>query len=487
MGKYSRYSVLGMALLPMFSMAEDLKSFVPKDVPAGISNAIEKGKPITAFVRSMQASQAVAEKNALSALGVDVGEINRPWEIFLQALAAKFKVTGDKYIQFVTAPQPADWSDKTYGAYRTSYYGDAIPKWGATFSPQTASSFADVYGTFINSIQLKLPNPADQARADQARSKWNICDTALQNRYKLIGKHWKDFSDSQAGLPDGKKLTYDAWFSRFEAPSLKTYQDKCNLLAIDYNKWFNSATQGQANLANAILRYSNAKQVSAQIPGTDGQYESVWPYSFVQSLDDFVSTADQAPNLAFDQTFTKASGTYSATESHWGGSASYGWFFRGSAGGSSSAVDTHNDAFSMTIQLKGLQVFDVRPGDWFSQALIQAWKDGPFEPNSIINAKYKSGTLYGQDGFFALRSARYIVAYQPKIVLGMSNSNYHESKSSWSAGGGLSIGPFSFGASGGGSSTNITWDDAKNTVTIADSSKVPQVIGVILDVLPEFK
>jgi hypothetical protein len=69
----------------------------------------------------------------------------------------------------------------------------------------------------------------------------------------------------------------------------------------------------------------------------------------------------------------------------------------------------------------------------------------------------------------------------------MSASNYHEAKSSWSAGGGLSIGCFSFGANASGSKTDISWDDTSNTVTAENSSTVPQVIAVILDVLPDFK
>ena len=485
------YKRLALSLLlvlpPAASSAQEEPVFVPHKATIDFSDAVRAGKPLGVAVQDVDKARAASEEAVLKDLGVDVNEINRPWQIFLKALVDKFQVGDGRYIQFVTAPQPADWSDKLYGRYRTTFYGDSVPKWGSVFDPQNASSFADVYGTFINSIKLRLVNPNDQMAADNARMKWNNCNAALQNQYKLVGKHWKNFNDSQAGLPPATRKPFEWWFAKFEAPSLKVYEDQCNALSIDYNKWFNKATQGQANLANAILRYSTAKQVTALVPGTTDQFESVWPYAFIQSLDDFVNASDAAPQLAFNQTFTKTSGTYSATTSTWGGSASFGWFFHGSGGGSSSTVDTHNDSFGLTIQLKGLQVFDVKPGDWFSQQLVQFWKDGPFEPNSVIQQKYNAGVLYGPNGVFSLRSARYIVAYKPKIVLRMAANNYHEAKSSWSAGGGLSIGPFSFGASGGSSSTSISWDDQTNTLTVQDSSKIPQVIAVLLDVLPDFK
>jgi hypothetical protein len=484
--KEVRFASLLLAL-PLTSFAEQALFTPTSGTVTPFQTAAESGQSLAASVSSLGVARSAAEKKALKAFGVDTDEINRPWQIVMQALVDKFQLKDGKYIQFVSAAQPADWSDKNWGVYRTNFYGDTIPKWGATFDPQNASSFSDIYGTFVNSIKLKLPNPADQAAANSAKTKWTNCNTARENEYKLIGKHWKSYNDDQAGLPSSQQKNFQWWFSNFEASALKTYDDQCNSLAINYNTWFNKATQGQGNLANAINRYASAKQVSALIPGTTDQYQSVWPYAFVQSLDDFVAASEAAPNLAFNQTYKKDSGTYSATTSTWGGSASYGWFFHGSAGGSSSTVDTHSDEFALTIQMKGLQVFDVRPGDWFSQQLIQFFAKGPFEPNSVIQQQYNAGTLYGANGVFALRTARYIAAYKPKVVVHMSASNYHEAKSSWSAGGGLSIGCFSFGANASGSQTNISWDDTSNTVTAENSSKAPQVIAVILDVLPDFK
>jgi hypothetical protein len=431
--------------------------------------------------------RAQSERSELKALGADVDEINRPWQIVARALADRFGLSDAKYVQLASNAQPADWDDPTYGVYRTSFYGDAMPRWGAVFDPQTGSSFADVYGTFINSILLKQANPADQAQADSARLKWTTCNDGLQNRYKLVGPHWNSFNAAQGGLPSNKKMPFDVWFSKFEASDLQVMQGKCDALAQTYDHWFNQATGGQANLANAIQRYSQSKQVNAQAPGTD-QIESVWPYAFVQKLSDFVTASESKPQSDFDQVFDNASGTYNATSSTWGGSASYGWFFHASASGSNSTLDTHSSDFKMHVTIRGLQAFDLKPaGNWYSQQLIQLFRHGPFVPGSLIEQRDSAGTLYGKDGLFSLRSARFIVAYQPRIEIHMSANDYHEAKSSWSGGGGFGIGPFSFGGGGGGSSTQITWHDESNTMVAEDTSKVPKVIAVIDDVTPDFQ
>jgi hypothetical protein len=436
---------------------------------------------------AIRLNRAMQESEHLSAMGASVNDINRPWQILTRALADKFGLSDGKFVQLAFSPQPADWNDPTYGAYRTSFYGDSMPKWGASFDPQNASSFADVYGTFINSIALRLPNPSDQAQADDARSKWNTCNVGLQNQYKLIGQHWASFNAAQAGLPPARRLTFDVWFQRFEAGGLQTQQGKCDALAVTYNHWFNLATAGQANLANAIQRYSQAAQINAPVPGSD-RVESVWPYTFVQDLSAFITASDTKPQPDFDQTFDNQSGTYNATSSSWGASASYGWFFHASGGGSSSTVDTHSSEFKMRVTIKGLQTFDVRPSNgWFSQQLVQFYRHGPFQPGSPIAQRDASGTLYGPDGVFSLRAARYIVAYQPRIELTMSSHDYSEAKSSWSAGGGFGIGPFSFGGGASSSTTHITWNDQTNTLVAEDTSKVPQVIAVVTDVLPDFQ
>lgn len=476
------------ALLTWLPLAAPAASFVTQQAADTFGKAADNGTRLGPAIAAIDQARHQAQKAHFARLGVELAQINRPWEILLQAFAQKLALPETAHIQFVVAPQVADWTDKTYGAYRRALYGDTMAQWGPTFNAANGSSFAALYGTFINSIAMQLGSPQDQANAEAARMKWSNCNTALQNQRKLVGAHWADFDTSQSGLPSGQRINFQTWYRDYEAPALGTYQQKCNALAITYNVWLNKATAHQATLANAIMRYSSTgQQLNVLVPGTTDQFTAVWPYAFVQSLDDFVHATDSTHALAFDQTFNKSSGTYTATTSHWGGSASYGWFFHANAGGSSSTVDTHSDAFSMKLQIKGLQVFDVQPVGWFSPELVQLYRHGPFQPNSPIKQYDDNGQLYGPNGVFSLRSARFIVAYKPYVKLTMSANDYRTAKRTWETSSGLGIGPFAFGASAGGSRTDISWDDSSNTLIAQDATPVPKVVAVVLDTLPDFQ
>lgn len=78
-----------------------------------------------------------------------------------------------------------------------------------------------------------------------------------------------------------------------------------------------------------------------------------------------------------------------------------------------------------------------------------------------------------------------IVAFQPQATVTMTHDDYQKVSSSWSGGVGLRIGPFGFGADGGGSKTDITWHDSNNTVGAVDNTDVPKILAVVSDVMPQ--
>jgi hypothetical protein len=140
----------------------------------------------------------------------------------------------------------------------------------------------------------------------------------------------------------------------------------------------------------------------------------------------------------------------------------------------------------MRIKAKGLQRFDLAPGDWYSGNLIKLFGDGPFVPDGPIDIRHRSGTLWGPDGVFPLRTAGLVVAYEPSIEISMSQAEYAKNVSYWNAGGSFGFGPFSFGGSAGGSSVSISFDQASNRVSITDTTGIPKVLAVVADVLPNF-
>jgi hypothetical protein len=108
-----------------------------------------------------------------------------------------------------------------------------------------------------------------------------------------------------------------------------------------------------------------------------------------------------------------------------------------------------------------------------------------FVPGSPADLAYRAGNLWGKTGILALRGASFVLVYDPAIEIFISKQDYERNYSYWSAGGGLSIGPFSFGASAGGSSEDIKFDSASSSIKAADTTGVPKIIAVVDDVLPD--
>ena len=116
---------------------------------------------------------------------------------------------------------------------------------------------------------------------------------------------------------------------------------------------------------------------------------------------------------------------------------------------------------------------------------MQAFKDGPWTPGGPVASGAMK--LWGPEGTFNLMPAQVVVAYQPKVVVSLSSSDYSRVVEQTRAGGGFSIGPFGFGASYGKRTEDITFDNASNTITAVDSTDVPQVIAVVSSILPTFE
>jgi hypothetical protein len=172
----------------------------------------------------------------------------------------------------------------------------------------------------------------------------------------------------------------------------------------------------------------------------------------------------------------------------WGASASYsfGFFsFGGSAGGSTYSFDSSSDQFSMAFSARNIGVFTMTPGQWFNGTAVQALQNGPFLPAGPVATGHTQ--LWGPNGVLRLTSAQIIVAYQPKVSATLSQQDYSMVKSSFSAGGGLSIGPFGFGGSYNRSSSDVKFDDASRSFTAQDTTEVPQVVAIICSVLPNFE
>jgi hypothetical protein len=409
------------------------------------------------------------------------------WERFLTILSDFIRGGGAQHVQFLSTYQGADWNDPTYGQYRVCrLIGDTIPEWGSGYKPRTGKSFGDEYGVFIQNLVLPLTDPSVIHQADSARTNWLASLDVLQAAQAAVGPHWQRFDQWQQSLPADRRLKFDIWYQRYDGQKIGALQQRADGLASTYQRFFNQAYGGYAFLADLITRFSSTTRVQALAPDS-GVYEALYPYSVSPSLDDFIKTYTASPGT---RSFRLDSSTshYNSSQTTWGASASYAFFVRVGASGSSTNIDYNSQDFSVQFSVDAMQAFNVVPGQWFSADVVQFFKAGDhFIPGGPIDIAFKNKTLWGnENSVFALRTAQVVVALHPKVTVHLSNVDYHNATSSWNASAGIGIGPFSFGGSAGQTKVDIQKHDDTSTITAEDKSGVPQIIAVVTDILPDF-
>lgn len=417
-------------------------------------------------------------------------DANRPWQMFLDHFADYVSGGQNKNVQLVTVPRAATWTDPKYGPYRfCKVLGDSMPKWRSTYEPVNGDSFGNEYGIFLGNLFIPAADPKKQRLADKARIIWQVASTKLQNWVETSGNRWTVFERHQKNIPARNRLSYDEWYKMFEVPMIASLQDAVSERAQTYTSYLNQASGGYGLISQTIRAFS--QQSATFLTPAEGTgkatLERVYQYTVGDDLDGWVKASSGAAPNAVSWDFKNDWQASHSTASSWGASGSYGYFFHANAGGSNSHLDTHSAAFHMQFNAKAIQRFDIIPGDWYSAEIIKMFKNGKFTPGGPIDLASKANTLWrGEKGIFSLRTAALICVYQPSISITMSKADYERNASSWQGGGGIGIGPFSFGGSAGGSNQDIKTDSTKNSISATDNSGVPKIIATVTDVLPDF-
>ncbi len=422
-----------------------------------------------------------------------------PWRMVAEGFVEKISGGAPwKGIQLVTVPTDAAWNDAKYGNYRAwRLLGNSLPAWGPIY--RTTQETLDVgYRIFLDNLDIQPPNQQLQAKADKARIKYdNAVQAQSEEQLKSIDR-WVEFDAKQSALPPGNRMSYEDWFSKFEAPKLSALQAQTDLYAQAWTALLNQAGGGYAFAANLLIDYNNisyqgqaasSADPSGAAPGSKKAFYRT--YSIDPDLSQFIETskaipANAPPKWAF--TMNKSSGEQKMESTSWGASASYGigfFSFGASAGGSSYSFDSSSDQFRIAFSARNIGVFTITPGQWFNGTAVQALQNGPFLKTGPVATGQTQ--LWGQNGVLRLMSAQIIVAYRPKVSATMSQQDYSVVKSSFSAGGGISIGPFGFGGSYNRSSSDVKFDDASRSFTAEDTTDVPQIVAIVCSVLPNFE
>ena len=228
------------------------------------------------------------------------------------------------------------------------------------------------------------------------------------------------------------------------------------------------------------------------LPGGDGilRWQPEWKVD--TSGRDWRAALSQGSQGAFSIDLNSADSSEQFTHSFAKGSAGYDTFFwgvSGSGGWEKTDIFNQDSSVKVKITVQSSTRVAVNPGDWypggFLSELAKAQQGATGQGYTIVSPWVAKGgpgssSLFGQYGLAGTRVAELLVVYKPSFEITMSANTYQQNKQKFEASGGLRIGPFTFGGSGGHESEFTKNTSTANTFKGGSTSEDPQIIGIVV-------
>jgi uncharacterized membrane protein YgcG len=414
-----------------------------------------------------------------------VANNNAGWEMWMARiydLVAKNQ-SGDslKRIQVVTIPRRAEWQTaKANGPYNFCTFADSIPRLGAEYEP-TSARVSEQYAQFVDGLNIPPIDNSKKAQLKAARAAYYDERSKLDTLNNNAQSAWDNWYDKHKNDPSNELKTYRLFLANRKWGALIGQQETAVAAANQsYTNLIVKQFKGFQQVDKAIDNAHNDAYFS-KIQNDQGSIYICPQYGLTPTVETFIA---QPTKVSWDFYQNKERKTIESSSLGGSASISIGFFsFGGSGGGSWTRINEEKEKVDFQVEFKSFGRLTLNQGPWFSKVLINTFHDGTdFIPNSPIT---KGGKLWWPDGRFAWIPKEVVLAYQPKFTITLSKSRYEDVKKAVSGGGGFSIGPFSFGASGGSNTENISYDDGHNTVTLEDTADSPTILAVINEPLGE--
>jgi hypothetical protein len=224
---------------------------------------------------------------------------------------------------------------------------------------------------------------------------------------------------------------------------------------------------------SGILRF----QPEYKIDTTGGDWRAALTQGTQGSFAISLNSADQSAD--FKKSW--AGGSAGIQTPFWGVSGGGGW--------EKSDIFNQDSGISVKVSVQSSTRVKVNPGDWYDGGFMSELAKSTQGPNGqgytilapwVAKGGPGSSSLFGQYGLAGTRVAELVLAYKPSFDITMSANTYQQNKQKFEASGGLRIGPFTFGGSGGHQSEFSKSTAKLNTFSGGSTSENPQIIGVIV-------
>ncbi|QSW17784.1 hypothetical protein J1F62_29520 (plasmid) [Klebsiella michiganensis] len=423
-------------------------------------------------------------------------DIQRPWEFYASAFSAQLNGNEDwSKLHLSVVPMYINWGNSDNGQAYFLSFADQVPSWQGRYIPDSRG-FYEAYRLIVTSYAIEYS--ADPTLQAKAREKAYILEVALRDYddgWINVGYRWRSFDSFQKStFPPNRWKSFDEWYASNGSNSMTILRDRITLATAEYQSVMNNMGVSVALLAEAIKNVSNdAYFIRAK--AEDGTVLPYPGYTTDFKFNDFVDTTlenlrKDPKYIAFHFNFNYQTGYRSESNTKWGASGNFslGGGFAVNVGGNweERRIDTSSKNFEVNVEFGGFREFVLKPGLWYSAAVLQTIKNGPWVNNSVVDRWLKQGReIWGKDGLLSLQGISALIAIQPRIRISLSSNDYHYYRKAYSAGAGVSFFGFRIGGGGGGNEhITITWDDRFSTFEIIDNSGLPMLIATRSEVMP---
>lgn len=372
------------------------------------------------------------------------------------------------------------WEDPKPGYidYRTYNLFNQKPLWNLVGERDvSATGVYESYGTVIQFAPKFVATPHQQQELKDLESQINRARSDYSENVQASFTAFE--TEKRAAERVGIKLDYDIWMVK------SGWEDiiQSNQLLVDKLLNQKAAVLNQYPDNKEVLEAYTPPDPSAAY--TDkaffkcfinskeywrAAYEAPSPHTIINML----SKGGQPLEFNFDSLESSISKQHSWA----GGNASYNKaFFRIYAGGSWEKfdLDENTQSVSLVVKFDKIDRFPVRCGDWYNGVYLSSLK----KANNWASG-YSEESVFGKKGLLPLIATDFIAAIGMTVTVQVSQSSFKKNQEKFEASGGIQIGPFRFGGSGGSSSEKWERKAANSSFTIKLNDEYPYIIGFMV-------
>lgn len=406
------------------------------------------------------------------------------WAILYGALLNSLGLSPQTF-QLIYPMMSWNWPTNNLGFTNAAQYDfcATIPQWSAVGAyVSSGATFDNAYQQFLNLIALNTSNPTLQ---QQIASAQNNLTQISQNLQSVSAQALSVYNSTVTN----NNPSYTDWLG---TPTGSSYASQINSLTTQQNQAQAVVTQlakqqTTPNIANALTAYNNQAYYTKLSDPTLSTFPPVPGWSIAESAQQWVTQAQGGGGTGNSISFSNSQAAYDYSKTWAQGSASVGAaFWSVYANGSWQRVNQFysDSSLSCEISFAAWDTIPITPSKWYSGTT--AFRNGPFVPGYTATQQPGSnGYAFGQGGIVPAFKTAMLVCYQPTISISVSQSTYQSFFQQWSVAGGIQVGPFQIGGSGGGTQLNWSQSGSGMTAKVASTSNVPLIFGVTLAVQPQ--